>query len=112
MTPDDAKACLLALLRSDEWELSERARREGTSALRWIHDRDPTDYDMVKYVITLLEADAVLRCAPQGDPPGSTGIAWQMTDSHNVFIKLQIREYRMGHEYAYLQSIHTSVHKK
>ena len=34
-----------------------------------------------------------------------------MMDAHNVFIKLQIREYRIGQEYAYLQSIHISVHQ-
>lgn len=110
MTPTEALARLLALLRSDDWEFSERARREGKVALRWLHNREPTDCEMVDYIITLYAAGATLRCQPQGDPPGSTGIAWQMTDAHNVFIKLQIRERRMGEEYAYIQSIHLSVH--
>ena len=63
MTPSKARSCLLALLRSDEWELSERARREGKTALHRLQGRDPTDTEMVDYVITLLEAGGVLRCA-------------------------------------------------
>jgi hypothetical protein len=66
--------------------------------------------ELVDYVISLLRSNTALHCAPQGDPPGSTGIAWQMTDARNVFIKLQIRERRIGQEYALIQSIHESVH--
>jgi hypothetical protein len=65
---------------------------------------------MVDYVVSLLKGNTPLRCAPQGDPPGSTGIAWQMTDSRKIFVKLQICERRMGEEFAYIQSIHESVH--
>jgi hypothetical protein len=110
MTPTAALARLLALLKADDWELSERARRTGKVALRWLHHREPTDCEMVDYIISLYEAGPTLRCQPQGDPPGSTGIAWQMTDARNVFIKLQVCERRMGEEYAFIQSLHESVH--
>ena len=46
---------------------------------------------MVENVITLLKGNTTLAGAPQGEPPGSAGIAWQMTDRRNVFVKLQIR---------------------
>jgi hypothetical protein len=105
-----ARIRLLALLEGDDWEFSERARREGKLALRWLRDREPTDCEMVDYVISLLKKNTTLRCAPQGDPPGSTGIAWQMTDLRNVFVKLRICERRIGQEYTYIQSIHESVH--
>lgn len=112
MTPSEARARLLTLLKADEWRLSERARREGKVALSWLQSREPTDCEMIDHVISLLESDPALRCQPQGDPPGSTGIAWQMTDDRNVFFKLQICEHRIGEEYAYIQSIHTSVHPR
>lgn len=109
-TPEKARTRLLELLEADDWEFSERARGEGKRALRWLHNRVPTDWEMVEYVISLLKSNTTLRCAPQGDPPGATGIAWQMTDSRNVFVKLRIGERRIGQEYAYIQSIHESVH--
>jgi hypothetical protein len=107
--PEVARSRLLELLVGDDWEFSERARREGKLALRWLRNREPTDCEMVEYVISLLKTTKP-RPAPQGDPPGSTGIAWQMTDRSNVFFKLRICEHRIGQEYALLQSIHDSVH--
>jgi hypothetical protein len=109
--PDVARSRLLELLEADEWELSESARLEGKVALRWLHNREPTDCDMVDHVIALLKT-LTIRCAPQGNPPGSTGIAWQMTDAMNVFVKLRICERRIGQEYAFVQSIHESIHQK
>ena len=111
-TPEKAGARLLELFEADDWEFSERARAEGKVALRWLHKREPTDWEMVEHVISLLKGNTTLRGAPQGDPPGSTGIAWQMTDSRNVFVKLRICERRIGEEYAYIQSIHESVHPR
>jgi hypothetical protein len=110
--PATARTRLLELLEADDWELSERARNEGKVALRWLQNREPTDWEMVEYVIALLKANTDLRCAPQGDPPGSTGIAWQMTDRRNIFIKLRICERRIGQEFAKIQSIHESIHRQ
>ncbi len=110
--PAPARKRLLELLDNDDWELSERARSEGKLALRWLNDRDPTDCELVSYVISLLKSSTDLRCAPQGEPPGSTGLAWQMTDDRNVFVKLRICEKRFGEEYAYVQSIHVSLHQQ
>jgi hypothetical protein len=107
--PAAARTRLLELLEGDDWEFSDRARGEGKVALRWLHNREPTDCEMVDYVISLLKSTTP-RCAPQGNPPGSTGIAWQMTDRRNVFVKLRICERRIDQEYAYIQSIHESVH--
>jgi len=103
----------LELLEGDDWEFSKRARREGKLALRWLHDREPTDWEMVVYVISLLKTNTTLRCAPQGDPPGSTGNAWQLTDARNIFVKLRIAGgfgQERPQEYADIQSIHESVH--
>jgi hypothetical protein len=105
-----ARSRLLVLFDEDEYRFSERARTEGKLALRWLHNREPTEGEMVEYVVSLLESAIKLRCAPQGDPPGSKGIAWQMTDRRNIFVKLQISELRIDQEYAYIQSIHESVH--
>jgi len=107
-----ARLRLLELLEGDDWELSERAEREGKIALHWLHDRTPTQWELVEYVISLIKSTVEMRCSPQGDPPGSTGIAWQMTEERNIFIKLRICERRIGEEFAYIQSIHESVHTK
>ncbi|MBI2803813.1 MAG: hypothetical protein HYX68_02385 [Planctomycetes bacterium] len=111
--PASARSRLLDLLRSHEWKISERALKEGKIALRWLQRREPTEVEMVDYIIAVLTTNIVLRCAPQGNPPGSTGIAWQMTDSKNVFIKLRIAGGfgdESSEEYAYIQSIHESIH--
>ena len=109
--PAVARDRLLALLDDCEWRFSERAIREGKLVMRRLHQREPTEWEMVEYVISLLKTDATLRCAPQGDPPGSTGIAWQLTDPNNIFVKLRI-EGPIGREFAYIQSFHESVHPK
>jgi hypothetical protein len=115
--PTGARSRLLELLEGDdcEWMISDRARREGKLALRWLHEREPTDWELVEYIISVLKTNTTLRCAPQGDPPGSTGIAWQLTDARNIFVKLRI-EGGFGEEsreeYAYIQSIHESIHPK
>lgn len=103
---------LLELFEIDEWKFSQRARREGKVALHWLYRREPTDGEMIHYVVELLRSRVALKCAPQGDPPGSTGIAWQMIDPRkNVFVKLRI-EGGFGEqsavEYAYIQSLHVS----
>ncbi|HWY86415.1 MAG TPA: hypothetical protein VNX28_06810 [Gemmataceae bacterium] len=113
--PTAARTRLLELFEGDDWDFSKRARREGKLALHWLYNREPTDGEMVGYVISLLESNLTLRCAPQGDPPGSTGIAWQMTDSRNMLVKLRIEGgfgEKRRQEYAYVQSIHESVHPK
>src|SRR3954453_15761654 len=103
--PEVARARLVELLEGEdcEWEFSERAEREGKVALEWLLNRKPTRWEMVEFVIALLKTDTPLRCAPQGDPPGSTGIAWQMTGRGNIFVKLRILERRVGQEYAFIQ---------
>jgi hypothetical protein len=110
-----ARARLVELLEGDDWDFSKRARCQGPSALRWLHNREPTETEMVVYVISLLKTKTTLRCAPQGNPPGSTGIAWQMTDPRNVFVKLRIEGgfgQQQPQEYAFIESIHESVHPK
>jgi hypothetical protein len=112
---ESARVRLLELLEGDDWKFSLRAETEGKLALRWLHDRVPTRGEMVAYVVALLKANLELMCVPQGTPPGSTGIAWQMVDSRNIFVKLRI-EGGFGQasqvEYAYIQSLHESAHPK
>lgn len=83
-------------------------RRDGTLVLCSLNSREPTEMEVVKHIVAALRSTAKLRCAPQGNPPGSTGIAWQLTDNCNVFIKLQILEARIGEEYVLIQSMHAS----
>lgn len=112
--PESARSRLLELLEGNNWELSKRTQSEGRIALRWLHDRAPMDCEIVDYVIGLLKEKTTLRCAPQGNPPGSTGLAWQMSDARNVFIKLRIEGgfgEKCPQEYVWIH-IHMSVHPK
>ena len=111
LNPESARKRLLELLERDDWRFNERSLADGKRDLRRIHQREPFETEIIAYVISQLTTDIPLRCAPQGDPPGAGGIAWQMTDRADVFIKLQIGEDRIGQEYALIQSIHASAHR-
>lgn len=105
------KQRLLELLDEGDYKLSARAIRDAKRDLHPHFGREPTESEIVQYILDALSPASVCLCsAPQGDPPGSGGIAWQMTDSNGIFIKLQICEIRFGEEYAYVQSCHTSKH--
>ena len=105
------KERLLELLDCGDYKLSKRAILEAKKDQYPYFGREPTESEIVQYIIASLSViDVCLRSAPQGDPPGSGGIAWQMTDNNGIFIKLQICEIRFGEEYAYVQSCHVSKH--
>ncbi len=113
--PEPARSRLLTLFEGDEWRFTNRARLEGKLILQSLRGREPTDVEMVDHVISLLKKGTTLRCAPQGDPPGSTGVAWQLTDQEGLFVKLRIEGgfgQKIPQEYALIQSIHKSVHRK
>jgi hypothetical protein len=110
-SPPPEQQQLVGLLDDGEYELSQRALDEGKRDLRDYFGRDPTDSEIVQYIIDTLQTHGVcLTCAPQGNPPGSRGVAWQVTDTRQIFIKLRLQERRMGEYYAYVQSCHRSVH--
>jgi hypothetical protein len=106
--PEVACARLVVLLEADEYRVSDRAREEGKRALQWLRKRDPTECEMVEYILLRLKAKVELQRQPQDDPPG---IAWQMVDPRNIFIKLQICG-GFGREYVLIKSIHESEFPK
>ena len=106
--PEAARTRLLELLDGDDYRFRDRARDEGKRALRWLRNRDPTEWEMVEYIVSVLKGTATLRRAPQDDPPG---IAWQITDLRNIFVKLQICGgfgQECAQEYVLIKSIHES----
>ncbi len=106
--PAAARRKLIELLEGDEYRVSDRTRAQGKHALQWLRKRDPTEYEMVEYILLHLKANVTLRRQPQDDPPG---IAWQLMDPRNIFIKLQICG-GFGREYVLIKSIHESEFPK
>ena len=71
---DKVRDHLLELLGGDEcnWRFTERATREGKLALHGLNNQVPSELEVVDYIISALKSKALLRCSPQGNPPGST----------------------------------------
>ncbi len=57
---DDVRAELLRLLKQDDWQITESARRDGRPILQAAGFL-PTDGAMIEYVIRLLEDDGLYR---------------------------------------------------
>jgi hypothetical protein len=92
-SPPPEQQQLIALLDDGEYELSQRALRDAKCDLKDHFGREPTESEIVQYVIDTLRSSGIcLACAPQGDPPGSGGDAWQVTDPRRIFIKLRLHE--------------------
>ena len=110
-SPPPEQQQLVGLLQVGDYLLSERALREAKCDLKDHFNREPTESQIVEYVIAALDCQGLcLTRSLQGDPPGSGGEAWQVTDSRKIFIKLRFHERRFGEVVAYLQSCHKSVH--
>lgn len=109
--PEAIRRRILELLEEANYQLSRAAISDAEKDLLPKLGKKPSQSEIIDYVIEALsESRVVLRCAPQGNPPGSGGIAWQLTDRQGIFIKLQIREIRFGQEYVFVQSCHLSKH--
>jgi hypothetical protein len=85
---------LIALLESDEWQMTETTERTGRSFLRDFLAL-PTQLSIVIHLLQLLsEPDCTLIPVPMGIPEGSRGVAYRVRDprSPNLYVKVKIEE--------------------
>ncbi|MCE9565781.1 MAG: hypothetical protein K8U57_27465 [Planctomycetes bacterium] len=106
-SPPPEQQQLRSLLDDDEYEFSQRASRQAKVDLKDHFGRDPSDGEVVQYIIDALGPGGVcLVPVAQCTPPDPNDIAWQATDRRGIFIKLKVYEYRLGKYRAYIQSCH------
>jgi hypothetical protein len=110
-SPPPEQQQFVAMLEAGDYLLSQRALRDAKRDLMDHFGREPTESQIVEYVIdALVNQSLCLTRTLQGEPPGSGGEAWQLTDSRRIFIKLRFHELRFDEVVAYLQSCHKSAH--
>lgn len=106
---DDVRAELLRLLKRDDWQITESARRDGRPILQ-AAGFFPTDGAMIEYVTQLLENEVLCREKFHETPLGSgeRGYAMNDVDGKGLYVKLKINRDRR--EEVWVLSFHISVH--
>ena len=106
---DDVRAELLRLLRQDDWQITESARRAGHPILQAAGFL-PTDGAMIEYVTQMLE-DEGLYCEKFHEVSlgsGEKGYAMNDVDGKGLYVKLKINRDRR--EEVWILSFHVSIH--
>jgi hypothetical protein len=106
---DEARRRLIELIEAEDCDLTQAAVNDGREILRRSM-RYPTRWAIVEYVLKLLRAKFPMHAVELGEPPGSLGIGYVMTnaDGQGLYIKLRIEDDRL----AWVLSFHTSKHYK
>jgi hypothetical protein len=107
---DAIRQQLIALLEQDEFIFTDTAFRDGMRLAGSLADPKrgfPSQYGLVDYVVERLKDSFPLNEVPMGEPPGSAGIAYSMTntDGQGLYIKLKIEDDRVV-----ILSFHVSKH--
>jgi hypothetical protein len=92
---DEVRRELIRQLEAAECEITEKAEREGRQALRR-YMAFPTQWAVYNYALQHLKANFPLHAVPQGDPPGSRGVGYEMrnVDGQGLYIKLKLEDGR------------------
>lgn len=108
---DEVRAELLRLLKEDDWQITESARRDGRPLLQAAGFL-PTDGAMIEYVLRLLEDDGLYREKFHEVSLGSgeKGYAMNDVDGKGLYVKLKINRDRR--EEAWVLSFHVSIHRR
>jgi hypothetical protein len=106
---DDVRAELLRLLKQDDWQITESARRDGRPLLQAAGFL-PTDGAMIEYLTRLLEDDVLSREKFHEVSLGSGEKSYAMNDvdGKGLYVKLKINRDRC--EEAWVLSFHVSIH--
>jgi hypothetical protein len=108
---DDVRAELLRLLRADDWQITESARRDGGPILRAMGVL-PTDGAMIEYITSALEDDVLFRRKFHEVTLGSEekGYVMNDVDGKGLYIKLKIERGRRDE--VWVLSFHVSIHHR
>ncbi len=104
---DDVRDELLRLLKADDWQLTESARRTAFPFLRATGCL-PTDAAVIDYVMNLLEDDFPFHRVELGS--GEPGYVMNNADGRGLYIKLKIERGRTDE--VWVLSFHVSQHRK
>jgi hypothetical protein len=106
---DDVRGELLRLLKLDDWQITESARRDGRPILQAAGFL-PTDGAMIEYVLRLLEDEFLVREKFHEVTLGSgeKGYAMNDVDGKGLYVKLKVNRDR--HDEAWVLSFHVSTH--
>jgi len=86
---DSVRRDIIAAFESGKWEFTKRALREGLDAFRK-HSENPSDYEMVDYILDLLESGFPLCRVDLRDPPFGEGHELRNADGRGLYIKLKL----------------------
>jgi hypothetical protein len=93
MSTDDPSASvrqeIIAAIESRKWEFTKRALREGMEAFR-NHSENPSDEEMVDYILDLLESGFPLCPVELYDPPYGEAHELRNVDGRGLYIKLKL----------------------
>jgi hypothetical protein len=105
--PGEARRLLIRLFDAGDYQITERARREGYPILPTLGLRR-CDGALVEYVLRLLRGGHEMRRMIRGDPPDSLPRGWcvRNCDGRGLFIEMTLEEPRMGQPMAFLISFH------
>ncbi len=109
-----ARQKLIELLENiDNWRFTEPALADGQVALRPVFGKTPSDCQMIDYVLGRLRDGFPILRTLMGEPPGSRGIGWVMSnpDGNDTYIKLKIEQDGI-YEIAWVISCHKSKHSR
>lgn len=100
---DEIRSTLIELLASgdpDDFTFTRTASRDGLLLAREIaacrYGR-PSEFGLVDYILGLLRSAQPLKAVPMGEPAGSCGTAYAMTnvDGAGLYIKLKLEDDRV-----------------
>jgi hypothetical protein len=80
---------IIAAFESRKWEFTKRALREGLDAFRQ-HSENPTEEEMVDYILDLLESGFPLSSVELHDPPYGEAHELRNVDGRGLYIKLKL----------------------
>ncbi len=86
---DAVRRELITAFESRKWEFTKRALREGLDAFR-SHSENPSDEEMVDYILDLLEAGCPLHRVELHDPPYGEAHEMKNADGRGLYIKLKL----------------------
>src|SRR5437762_7338091 len=92
-TPSDPHAAarreLIEAIEAGKWEFQKRALREGLDVFRR-HSENPSDTELIDYILGLLERGFPLGQVELHDPPYGQGYEMENTDGQGLYIKVKL----------------------
>lgn len=86
---DTPRLDFITAFEARKWDFTKRALREGLEAFRE-HSENPSEEEMVEYILGLLESGLPLFAVELHDPPYGEGHELRNVDGQGLYIKLKL----------------------